>query len=111
MAPKKSTSKLQYWSAQIAKWRDSGQPATQFCRRRRIHIASFYNWRKRLVQAEKSAPVEKPTFIPVTVAPSPVMAVETDVEIAIEGGRTVHLKGHLSPAHLAEITQALVSTC
>ncbi len=111
MAQKKSTSKSKYWAAQVAKWRDSGLPATRFCKRQHLHVASFYNWRKRLAGPEKAAQVEKPSFLPINVVPGPLGVAETDVEITFGGDRKVRVKGSLSPAHLAEVAQALVASC
>ena len=114
MAQKKSTSKSEYWAGQVAKWRESGLPATRYCTKQRIHIASFYNWRKRLAaetSPETAQQAANPRFLPIKVVPGMLGGGETDVVLAIEGGRRLHVKGRLSPAHLAQLAQALDSPC
>jgi hypothetical protein len=60
----------------VAKWRglvseqtQSGQSAAQFCRERDIRVWQFYDWRKRLVEAEAESflsvelkPAERSTY-------------------------------------------------
>ena len=57
------------WRGLISEQTQSGQSAAQFCRERDIRVWQFYEWKKRLVEAEAGSfvsvelkPAERPTY-------------------------------------------------
>jgi hypothetical protein len=61
-----------------------------FCEREGVSTASFYNWRRRLDDQDRSREPDRPAFVPVTVAvrPSPWIEIllPTDVTIRVPDG-------------------------
>ena len=51
------------WRELVAEQATSGLSIAEFCRRREVAQASFYQWRKKL----KASPASEPTFVPLSV--------------------------------------------
>ena len=73
------------WRERIACWQASGLTVREFCRRHGLLETSFYYWKRELRKrdtaasiATKSSPAKKspPTFLPLTVLPTPTLSVE-----------------------------------
>lgn len=78
------------WRERVARWQASGLSARAFCRQHGLAEASFYYWKRELRSRDaalppdvaaaprKSAswPKSPPVFVPVTVLPGSMLAVE-----------------------------------
>lgn len=83
----------QYWRGVIDQQKLSGLSITEFCRERKIHMGSFFNWRKRLtpslpaplpVPATSATPTAK--FIPLELPPPSNASSHAGVEIVLPSG-------------------------
>ena len=57
------------WRGLISEQTQSGQSAAQFCRERDIRVWQFYDWKKRLVEAEAAK------FVSVELKPAGVRGI------------------------------------
>ena len=86
-------------SGRVEFWRDllrrqvvSGKTVVAFCEREEVSTASFYNWRRRLADDDRSyeSATERPAFVPVTFAVQTAPCIEillpADVTIRIPDG-------------------------
>ena len=53
-----TTQKADVWRARIGEWRDSGQTQAGYCREKRIALATFGYWRRRLAE-----PIQPQRFV------------------------------------------------
>lgn len=60
------------WLDRLSRFRRSNLSVSEFCRREKVSVPSYYHWRRKLADATSEADaVEQPaTFIPVHVASS-----------------------------------------
>lgn len=84
--------RVEFWRDLLRRHALSGMTVVAFCAQEGVSTASFYNWRRRLVDEDRSrepAP-ERPAFVPVTFAERPVACIEillpTDVTVRIPDG-------------------------
>jgi transposase-like protein len=81
MAGKRRNSKReQIWRVTMSRWRASGLSIPAFCQRHALTPSAFYYWRRELRERDgaaepPSSPV-LPAFVPLTVIPSVMVAVE-----------------------------------
>ena len=68
----------QYWKKVILSWQRSGEKVKQYCEKNKVHLSSFYDWRRRLfpdltARRQKKAPSKKNVqpWYPVKVIPVP----------------------------------------
>ena len=84
---KQSQSSEAIWRDRLARSRGSDVPVTQFCREEGVSVASFYHWRKRLGDQQKTKrsrrsgnrpvmPRKSQPFVPVHVPASVIAEVE-----------------------------------
>jgi hypothetical protein len=71
------------WSERLKRFAQGNWTVAEFCRRERVSVPSFYEWRRRLAQApappqrgEVASPQARPAFVPVTIVPQAQAAVE-----------------------------------
>jgi len=64
----------QFWRDVMAGWSASGLTVRDYCRRHRITETAFHYWRREL--RRRGTPATSPAFVPVTVVPAPMIAVE-----------------------------------
>lgn len=55
--------KRNHWRRHLQKWRESGLPQTQYCRKKNLSLKSFVYWKRTL--AEKIAPSHRLVPVPV----------------------------------------------
>ena len=63
----------QLWRRTFLAWQSSGQSIRAFCEDRELNQSAFYFWRKELRKRDSEA---QPTFVPVTVVPTPTATIE-----------------------------------
>ena len=54
----------QFWQMAIETWQSSGMSVSKFCKAEGLSEGSFYNWRKKLAQADASGPEKQKKLIP-----------------------------------------------
>jgi transposase-like protein len=92
----------QFWQEAIADWQRSGGTARAYCRRRGLHEASFYSWRRILQErAADRAAAQQPKFLPIRVV------ADTLVEIALPTGLVVRLPLTTDATAVATLVAAL----
>jgi hypothetical protein len=116
----------EYWRALIEECRRSGLTQAAFCRRRGIPPGTLGYWKCILAQEARRtrvpAPVpadpERLTFLPVEVAlPPPAHAMAEggppnepgDVEIVLDHGRRVRVRGRVDAHWLGQVVAALAA--
>ena len=107
MANKNRDSKREaFWRGVLKRRVGCGLSVRAFCRRERLSEASFYGWRRTILQrdAEAKAP-QRPAFLPVVLAGNNAPGHAILIELA--GGRTLRLPELISAQRLAEFVQAL----
>ena len=62
------SSKQEVWRSRLRRFESSGMSVATFCRRERVSVPSFYQWRKRL--ALERGRKGRPLFVPVHVTQS-----------------------------------------
>ena len=56
------------WQARLSRWQSADCSVTEFCRRERVSVPSFYGWRTRLAAANpRQAKRRQPKFVPVEI--------------------------------------------
>lgn len=75
-----SDQKRSQWRDRFRRFGRSKLTVTEFCRRERVSVPSFYAWRQKLADSSPNGRVprsaEQPRFIPVQVAPAIGLQVE-----------------------------------
>ena len=112
------------WRERLNRWERSGLTITEFCRRERVSLPSFFSWRKRLAAESASTPQGRlgsgPRFIPVEVVDGPPMTPASvprlgigstwpAVEVVLPRGVTVKVGTHVDEQHLRQILRAVVA--
>ena len=89
MARKASPERQRQWRQRLGRFSRSTLSVAEFCRREKVPVPSFYQWRKTLAVTDRdgqdTTPPTKPTFLPVQVAAT------TDVQITFPNGATLTL--------------------
>ena len=107
-----SAERLALWQERLGRFTRSPMTVAEFCRREKVSVASFYQWRRKLaapataekVAVERSA---RPTFIPVQVAAG------ANVQVIFPNGTRLTLPAHdhdLDKLSIAAITVAQTTT-
>ena len=115
----------EYWRALVDAHRRSGLSQAAFCRRRGIPTGTLSFWKWKLAReagARRPAdgparPAGPPTFVPIQIAasPPPRVGVEAraapvwdgEVEIALDRGPLVRVRGRVDEAGLALVLRAV----
>jgi len=120
----RSAEKEAVWRSLISAQAGSGVSVRQFCLRREVSEASFYAWRRVILQrdAERgSAAIAKsgdaasdlrPKLIPVTVAPADAAtASAAPLEIVTPHGLTLRFTAATAPQTIAALIAVLAPNC
>ena len=87
------------WRELISEQRGSGQSAAAFCRERGMSVTHFFEWRRKLSEAEAKAG----RFVEVRVASVQGRA----LEVRLSGGRSVMVEPGFDEAHLRAVLAVL----
>lgn len=96
------------WRAVVADFAASGLAVGEFCRTRGVGEASFYAWRKRLLQGAAAGATAG--FVPVFVqgrGSSRSAGGDACASIELRGGRVLRLPATMPAARVAELVHAL----
>lgn len=89
MARKASLERQRQWRDRLERFTHSTLSVAEFCRREKVSVASFYQWRKKLAvtapDGQDTASPTKPTFLPVQVTAS------RGLQVAFPNGATLTL--------------------
>lgn len=89
MARKASLERQRQWRDRLERFTHSTLSVAEFCRREKVSVASFYQWRKKLAVtargSQDTTPTTKPTFLPVQVTAS------RGLQVAFPNGATLTL--------------------
>jgi hypothetical protein len=102
-----STEARAKWREVISEQQQSGKSAAVFCRERDLRIWQFYEWKKRLREAETTQ------FVEVDVKPiaktTQAAAVGTAIEVRLKGGRSLVIEPGFDAHHLRALLCVLES--
>ena len=70
MARKASLELQRQWRQRLGRFTRSKLSVADFCRREKVSVPSFYQWRKKARDGQGTTPPTKATFFPVQVAAS-----------------------------------------
>jgi len=121
-----ATCRQDYWRALLEECRGSGLSQAEFCRRRGLARRSLSFWKHKLareagraVGSWTSVSRERPAFVPVRIASRRPPRVEAqtgtpsawggEIEIALESGRLVRVRGRLDAQGLRQVLVTLES--
>jgi hypothetical protein len=95
------------WRGLVSEQTRSGQSAAKFCRERGIRVWQFYDWKKRLVEAEAES------FVSVELQPAegPTYSSSGDkaIEIRLRRGRSLVVAPGFDASHLQALLAVLES--
>jgi hypothetical protein len=94
--------------AELALWKKSGQSLMGFASGRGYSESRLRWWRKQLGDVAPPPTALVPLHV---VEPVRRAAVETSVEIALRGGRTVHVRSGFDATTLAAVVRTLEGAC
>ena len=87
------------WRALVRQQTIGGQSAAAFCRERGISVTHFFEWRKKLSQADATGA----RFVEVQMVPEKNRA----LEVRLAGGRSVMVEAGFDAAHLRAVLAVL----
>ncbi len=95
------------WRGLVSEQTESGQSAAKFCGERGIRVWQFYEWKKRLVEAEAGG------FVSVELKPAArprcSLSVENAIEIRLRMGRSLVVAPGFDASHLQALLAVLES--
>jgi hypothetical protein len=104
--------KQQHWLQHVRRWHASQLSVRDYCQRHRLGEASFYSWKRRLLQrgllgdsARAAAPANAPLFLPVAVPAADPMT--RRIELVSPAGWTVRLAVGFDAATLRQLLAVL----
>jgi transposase-like protein len=80
----RDSARERHWRELVSAWRASGLSVRAFCSERQVKEPAFYAWRREL--QKRAAANAPPSFVPVTVVPTPAL-----VEVRCPSGHIVTL--------------------
>jgi hypothetical protein len=92
----------QKWVERIERFRGSDLTVAQFCLAEGVSVPAFYQWRRTLAAESVTEPLDRPTVIPVRIAP-PTSA----VEVVLPSGAVLRFSADAAPQHVAALLRAL----
>lgn len=94
------------WRGLVLEQTQSGQSGAKFCRERNIRVWQFYDWKKRLGEAEGAK------FVSLELKPAEAMgqwssARDKAIEIRLRGGRSLVVEPGFEASHLRALLAVL----
>ena len=96
----KPISKHQYWTQQIAAWKNSGQSQQAFCTEQQLTYSQFIYWRSRLKQ-------DKPLSTAVTFLPVQRKKTMAGFTLRLNGQHCVDIGPGFNPDLLRQVVAAV----
>ena len=113
MARRYSKEREKYWRGLVRDQKASGLSISAFCRERKVPAASFFNWRRKLVDRDRpgeAASQDKDAaakFVSLELPPSPPAATRTGCEVVLPSGCRIIVPTQCDAGWLREILEAL----
>jgi hypothetical protein len=115
---KRNHRKEQFWRRVLREWRRSELTIRDFCFERHVSEASFFAWRRIIMERDQETAgaqpsngtqqsaraTQQPSFVPVHVLPSPGA---TTLEVVLGRGRVVRVPAGFDAATLRELLAIL----
>jgi hypothetical protein len=102
-----STEARAKWREVISDQQQSGKSVAVFCQERDLRVWQFYEWKKRLREAEA------PPFVEVEVKPAAkttlTEGVRAAIEVRLKGGRSLVIEPGFDAHHLRALLRVLES--
>ena len=76
-----------FWKKHLQQHRASGLSVAAFCRLHSLGVASFYAWRRRLLDGATSVPASVPTFVPASAEVEQKGISWREVSLSVPGPR------------------------
>ena len=95
-------SRRQVWSERLDRYRTSSQTVKAFCQAENVSVPSFYQWKKKLADAEPSASA---AFVPVNLPAQPT----DELDLVLPGGATLKLNLQLDDTPMQKVLAAVVA--
>ncbi len=104
---KRDPEREQRWRLRLEQWRESGQPAKQFCQERGLSVNSLYSWRRELRRRDgqskssgaKAAAANR--FVQLQVEPAPAC-----VEIELGPAPVIRIPASLDEEAMTRVISA-----
>lgn len=93
-------SRAQVWAERLDRCQASSLTVKAFCQAENVSVPSFYQWKKKLTQAEAA-----PAFVPVNL----ISPLSDDLELVLPGGATLKLSTQLDDAAMRKVLSAVVA--
>jgi transposase len=97
------------WTAEIKRWRESGQSAVEYAEVRGIHAGTLAGWASKVRESSgaRARGDARSMFVPVRVAPatptSEIRPERGEVEVVLRNGRRVRVSGDFDSGSLARL--------
>ena len=95
------------WRGLVSEQTQSGQSAAKFCRERGVRVWQFYEWKKRLVEAEAAS------FVSIELKPAEGLTCSSSgdkaIEIRLRRGRSLVVVPGFDASHLHALLAVLES--
>ena len=106
-------SKFSEWQHRLARFRKSGSSVSAFCRKERVSVPSFYQWRKRLSVGSNGPSVLASGFAPVRLVASASLIVQLrgGTQLQIPAGDPQTMQVAIAALVRADAAQAGGESC
>ena len=110
MGRRQDQAKAQFWQGMIREGARSGVSIREFCRRRKLEVAQFYWWRRRLKQSREPGTMGRPaaagraSFALVSEEPG---TTDAGLELVLGDGRRLRIHRGVEEATLRAVLAAL----
>jgi transposase len=112
MAKRRDQAKERYWRKHLAAWRRSGRSVRAYCADEGLAEASFYAWKRILIQRDRrgdtvavaETPAEVSPFVPVRLIEDTTSAA---LEVVLRGGRVLRVGAGFAPQTLRDVVRTL----
>jgi hypothetical protein len=91
------------WRGLVSEQTQSGQSAAKFCHERGVRVWQFYDWKKRLVEAEAAS------FVSVELKSAEGPMCSSAIEIRLRRGRSLVVEPGFDASHLRALLAVLES--
>lgn len=100
---------LRYWTATLARWRNSGLSVRAFCHLHKLQARQLYAWRRRLADSNSASTTTPPQpTTPITFLQLPAAsATPANLELRLASGHTLFIPPHFPPDSLRSLLAVL----
>ena len=110
MGKRQDEAKTRFWQGMIREAARSGVSIREFCRRRKLEVAQFYWWRRRLEQKREAGTAGKPEAAgraSFALVSEEAGTTDAGIELVLSDGRRLHIHRGVKEATLRAVLAAL----